>query len=97
LDDLLAMKGLGRVVMTLLGEGRAYTVLTYADGSFALKRDTLTLGIWEADKIDDCLEAFVRVSPKPSDADPLNVLLVKGMNKYEMDLPAETVRRASTN
>jgi hypothetical protein len=97
LEELLMMKGTGRVLMTLLTKSGAYSVFTYADGSIALKRDNATLGIWEAHEMDDCLRALTSAAPERPDGEPLTLMVVKGLNNHHRAVADESAGHASSN
>ena len=46
--------------MILVGTGRCLELLSYANGSYGIRRDGALLGTWEPDEEDARVDAFAR-------------------------------------
>ncbi len=57
-----ALKGVGRTLITLHGEGGELHLVLFADQSLAIRRSGITAGVWEADQHDDCFRELACMS-----------------------------------
>jgi hypothetical protein len=72
MDELVKMKGRGRTVLELRGEGgTSVKLLRHDDGSWSITRNGTTLSVWEAHEADLCLRSFL------SHADRIDAILIR--------------------
>jgi hypothetical protein len=78
------LKGIGRRLMTCYDGRGAIELRCYADESWAITRDGRTIGVWEPDRVEECLLEFGRLIGLDKGGQPLRAMLLTDKVKGEL-------------
>lgn len=82
------LKGIGKIVLSCRTSAHRFELLTYADESWAVRRDGYVIDSWEAAEQDCCLRTFGRLIGLQDHPENLVILLVRPSHRLTSDSPS---------